>query len=483
MQMKRLLCGSERARWERRAGSLCALLLLTGCATFDQRAGFSDVSTAVEARSGKRVAWNLGSELDAEAAAEVRRLLAGPLTADAAIQVALLNNRGLQATYAALGVAQADVVQAGLLANPVFAGAVFFPIAGGPAKADLSVAMSFLDVFYRPLRRRVATARFEEAKLQVTGAVLDFAATVRAAFYRHQAEEQRLELLETVVQALAVSAEVSERLYAAGNITDLDRARERALLEEERLELRAAEVAARESRAELNTLLGLWGEETAWRVERRLPDVPADALPLEGLERLALAESLDVASARQRLVAGGEELGVSRAILFIPESSLGAGAEHEEGGWKVGPSIELPVPLLNQGQGHLGRAAAEFRRAEQEYYDVGVRVRSTARLLKARVQGAEDRSRYSRDVVLPLRERIVRETQLQYNAMQVGVFELLRAREQEIQAAIAYVDALLDYWLARTELEQLLSGRMPSGTAGTTSRRERRQGTNENAGH
>jgi cobalt-zinc-cadmium efflux system outer membrane protein len=109
--------------------------------------------------------------------------------------------------------------------------------------------------------------------------------------------------------------------------------------------------------------------------------------------------------------------------------------------------------------------------------------RSTARLLKARVQGAEDRARYSRDVVLPLRERIVRETQLQYNAMQVGVFELLRAREQEIQAAIAYVDALLDYWLARTELEQLLSGRMPSGTAGTTSRRERRQGTNENAGH
>ena len=115
---------------------LCALLLLlSGCATFDQRAGFSDVRTAVEERSGKRVAWNLGTELDAEAAEDVRRLLAGPLTADAAIQVALLNNRGLQATYAELGVAQADVVQAGLLTNPVFDGADLLSHRGWPGES------------------------------------------------------------------------------------------------------------------------------------------------------------------------------------------------------------------------------------------------------------------------------------------------------------------------------------------------------------
>jgi cobalt-zinc-cadmium efflux system outer membrane protein len=106
-----------------------------------------------------------------------------------------------------------------------------------------------------------------------------------------------------------------------------------------------------------------------------------------------------------------------------------------------------------------------------------------ARLVNGRLQGAEDRVRYSRDIVLPLRERIVRETQLQYNAMQVGVFDLLRAREQQIQAAISYVDMLLDYWLVRTDLEQLMSGRIPSTQGGTTPRRARPQTTDENAGH
>jgi len=241
-------------------------MLVIGCATFDQRAGFSDVSTTVEARSGKRVVWHLGTELDAQVAEEVHALLADTLSADEAVQVALLNNRELQAVYAELGVAQADLVQAGLLSNPVFDGAAFFPVAGGPVKLDLSVAVSFLDIFYIPLRSRVAAARFENAKLQVTGAVLDFAATVRAAFYRHQANEQRLELLQTVGHALAASFDVTERLHEAGNITDLDLARERAQVEEAKVQLRAAEVTVRESQAQLNTVMGLWEKRPPGRL-------------------------------------------------------------------------------------------------------------------------------------------------------------------------------------------------------------------------
>ena len=484
MRFESLSCVGGRLLLEHKMGYVGALLVLvTGCATFDQRTGFSDVGAAVEARSGKRVVWNLGTELDTQVAEEVRSLLEDTLTADEAVQVALLNNRALQALYAELGVAQADLVQAGLLTNPVFDGAVFFLVAGGPVRADLSVAMSFLDIFYRPLRKRVAAARFEDAKLQVTGAVLDFAATVRAAFYHHQADEQRLELLQTIVQALAASFDVAQRLHEAGNITDLDLARERVLLEEAKLQLRAAETAVRQSRAQLNTVMGLWGQETAWHLDRRLPDVPAQSLPLEGLEAQALRQSLDLASARQRLIVGGELLGVSRATVLVPQSVLGVGGQREEGEWGVGPLFEFPILLFDQGQARIGRAMTELRRAHQEYYALGVRLRSTAGAVRERLQGAQDRALYYRDIVLPLRERIVHETQLQYNAMQIGVIDLLRAREQQIQAAVAYVDTLLDYWLARTELEQLLSGRLPSSDSVATGRRERPTNMGENAGH
>jgi len=210
---------------------------------------------------------------------------------------------------------------------------------------------------------------------------------------------------------------------------------------------------------------------------------PSAPTVVQGLETQALRQSLDLASARQRLIAGGEQVGLSRATALVPESSLGAGAEREEGEWKVGPVLEFPIPLFDQGQARIGRAVTELRRVQQEYYALGVRLRSTAGAVRERLQGAQDRALYYRDILLPLRERIVNETLLQYNAMQIGVIELLRAREQQIQAAVAYVDTLLDYWLARTDLEQLLSGRLPSPNGGATGRIERPTAVGENAGH
>ena len=480
----RVLCLVGRRLCAYKAVWACALVVLvSGCAAFDQRAGFADVSAAVESRSGKRVVWNRGTALDAHVAQEVRALLDGTLTADGATQVALLNSRELQALYAELGVAQADLVQAGLLNNPVFDGAARFPLSGGPVTLELNAALSFLDMFYLPLRKRIAAARFEDAKLQVTGAVLDFAARVQAAFYRHQADVQQLELLQTIAHALSAALTAAQRLHAAGNITDLDLARERAQAEDAKVQLRAAEATARESREELNALLGLWGEQTAWHIDRRLPDIPAQPLPLEGLEKDALRQSLDLASARQRLIAAGEQLGTSRVTALLPESSLGAGAEREDGAWSVGPVLEVPIPLFDQGQARLGRAAAELRRAEQEYYALAVQIRATARALRERVQAAQDRALYYRDILLPLRERIVNETQLQYNAMQRGIFELLQAREQQIQAAVAYIDTLGDYWAARTALGQLLSGRLPRPNGPAGERMQRPQTPEENAGH
>lgn len=465
-------------------GVLLLLAGFAGCASVNLSAGFPEVTAAVEERYSAKISWNQGTELDSESAERLRSLLQRKLTADDAVQIALLNNRDLQAMYSDLGVAQADLVQAGLLRNPILDASVAFHL--GPVRPDLQLGVVFglLDALYVPLRKRVAAAQFEEAKLRVTGAVLDFVLEARGTFYRHQADEQMLELRTAIVEALTASFDVSRRLHEAGNITDLGLARDRAAMERAKLELRAAEVAARQSRERLNILMGLSGRNTEWEIEQRLPDVPAEPLPVDGIERSAVTRSLDLAHARQRVAAVGQRLGYDRATALIPSLEVGATAEKESDEvWGVGPSVAVPIPVFDQGQARVARSAAELRRVQHEYYALAVRVRSTARAVLDRLQGAGDRARYYRDILLPLQERIVSEAQLQYNAMQLGVFELLRDRQQQIETGVAYVEVLRDYWVARAELQHILSGRLPmsegirpGGTSGRASTRENGNG-------
>lgn len=439
------------------------VVALTGCASVDLAAGFPEVSAIIEERASARITWNRGTDLDMEVAEQLDALLRKRLSVEDAVQVALLNNRDLQALYADLGVAQADLVQAGLFRNPVLDAAVLFPLSGARPDLQLGVVVSFLDAFYVPLRKLVAGARFEETKLLVAGAVLDLAARVRRAFYEHLANGQMLELRAAIVDALTASLDVSRRLHEAGNITDLDLARDRAVTEASRLALRSAEVAVRQSRERLNELMGTWGDRTAWETEARLPDIPPDPLDVEGIEQLALTRSIDLSQARQRIVVAGQQLGYDRATALLPETELGAEAEREEG-WKVGPIVSIPVPLFDQGQARVGRAVMELRRVQQAHYGLAVRIRATARAARDRMLGARDRALYYRDILLPLQARIVNEAQLQYNAMQIGIFQLLRDRERQIETGVAYLDALREYWLARADVLHVASGRLPASS-------------------
>ncbi len=439
-------------------------IFISGCATMSLDAGFTDVSRVVEERGGGKVVWQGGSELDKEAGEKVGSLLSRELTVDSAVQVALLNNRELQALYSDLGVAQADLVQAGLLNNPIFDAAIKFPTGGGRTNLELSTIWNFLEIFYLPLRKRVAAAKFEEVKLRVSGAVLDFAAQVRSAFFIHQANEQLLELRQTILKALNASWDIARRLNEAGNITDLDLARNRALTEAGKLALRSAEIAVRQSREQLNDLMGLWGKATNWQTDGRLADVPAREIETGELENVALRKSLDLLHSRQRVVVAGEQLGFDKNTALLPELHAGPLGEREEDGWRVGPTLEFPIPIFDQGQARVGRAVAELRRIQQEYYALAVRIRSMTRAVRDRLEGSRDRALYYRDILLPLHQRIVEESQLHYNAMQLGPVQLLRAREQQIETTVGYVEALRDYWLAEADLGQILNGRLPKST-------------------
>ena len=444
-------------------GALTALLaLLSGCVS--ESAGYQDVRNVVSRRTGHDVRWQ-HLEGDDRSQKAAREILSKPLTAESAVKLALLNSPELQASFEELGIARADLVTALALPNPVAEGAVrFHKDSRTTPTIDLSLSEDLTQLIFLPLRNGVAQADFEVAKLSVAARAMDVVLQVRQAFYGHLAASQTLEFRNTVMQALEAAATVAKSLHEAGNITDLDLANEVVLFDETRISVATAQTALSASRERLTSLLGLWGTKVSWRVDSRLGDPAAD-LPLTGLESTAVERSLDLAMIRHRFRAAARRANLARAEGILPELKGGVTLEREEGAWSYGPMAELEVPLFYQGQGEVARAKADMRRQKHLFAARAVQVRATARELAMRATAARDRALYLKNVLLPMRAKIVRETQLQFNAMNISVFQLLIAKRDQVESARSYVEALRDYWNVRAEVEQLRSGRLPGNSA------------------
>lgn len=451
-----------------------ALILTTSCVSTSPHAAFEEVETGLQERGIETVHWYTGVEEDEKVEKEVRQLLEEELTADSAVQITLLNNSRLQAVYSQLGVAQADLVQAGLLSNPVFSGSILFPVTGGNRELELGITQSFLDIFYIPLRKRVAESMLDETKLVVTASVMDFEYRARTAFYKTQAYSQRLEMFEQITLATELGYDLAERLHEAGNITELELHEHRDLYEQARMDLRLAERDYLRAREGLNRIMGLFGEDIDWTIPPRLPQIPDEEVSLEEIESRVIGESLDLAIARQRIMTAGKLLGFRETTALVPVLTAGAEAEYEAGDWRIGPTLALPIPFFDRGRARIARSRSELRMQQDDYKALAIEIRSKAREARENIEAARQISEHYQEVILPLRERITGEAQLQYNAMQIGLFELLRARERQIEAGERYVDSLLGYWTARATIDLLLRGRTPhpfSGEGATSGER------------
>jgi len=127
----------------------------------------------------------------------------------------------------------------------------------------------------------------------------------------------------------------------------------------------------------------------------------------------------------------------------------------------VGPSISLPIPLFDQAQAGIAADQARLKQAIERHFSLAVRLRARVRSTQNSTQSAREKAVYYQHIIIPLRHKIVEETQLQYNAMQMSTFQLLQAKRDEIDAGTEYVESLRDYWLASAELDLLVNGRMP----------------------
>jgi len=435
---------------------LLALAATPACVPHD--AGYEDVRRGLRARSGAEAEWR-HAQGEAVAEKRTRELLAKPLTAEAAVQIALYNNPDVQASFEELGVARAAVVDAFHLPNPVLQGALHFHGEGAP-DVDLQALASVSGLIFLPLRNSAARAELDAAKLAVVGGLMDLVLDVRIAYYRFQSAEQVAELRRSVLLAAKASYDAAQRLHEAGNVTDLDLANEQALYEEARIAVSQAETELATQRESLTALMGLWGADASWKASGRLGDPLESDLDAAELERHALERSLDLDIARRRYAASAKRANVARAEGLVPEIRGGVSVERDEGDWGYGPAAELELPLFYQGQGGVDRARSEMRRQASVHSSLGVQIRAAARASVHRLVHARDRALFYKRVLLPLRERILNETQLQFNAMNAGVFQLLLAKRAQIEAGRAYVEALRDYWIARAEIDQLLAGRL-----------------------
>ena len=464
----------------RRVLPLAALALLaSGCASVRPEAAADDLRATLADRAP--VTWRTQSAADAEADRAIDALLRDSLSADAAVQIALLNNPRLQATYEDLGVAQAALVQAGLLSNPVFGGRAIWDLDGDAPDLGFNVALEFLDVLWLPLRKRVARSEYDAVRFRVAEAVLDHAARTRSAYTRAQADRLRLQMQTRIVANAEAAYTASLLLREAGTIPAADLLAEQARYEAARLDLVRAEQVALESREALVRAMGLTGARGAIRLGGRLPPVPeteplADALgegelqlDVAEIERQSLAASLALQAARARAEAVAHRLGLADVEAVLPELEIGGELEREEGEWRAGPEVEVTLPLFDQGQARRAALRAELRRARAEYAAVAVDVRSAARVLSARLASSRRIALQYQRVLLGLRTELSAQLLRQYNAMQVGVFALLQSQELEAEAARDYADALAAYWDARTDIDALLAGRLPDLGAGALS--------------
>lgn len=496
------------------------LMTLAGCVEQQIDEAFEQVRNTAGDRLGEEVVWLRDTAAEEQVADTLVGLLNAELEADQAVRIALLNNRRLQATYSEVGIAAAQLVKAWLIENPVLTGQVRF--AHNRPLYEMEIVQNFLDVLLLPLRVSVAEAQLEASKARVAAEVIEVASDTRRTFYRYQARLQLLHYWQGLLLAAESSYDMALQLRRGGNISELRLAREQAMYEQLKMDIAETELAAVQDRERLNILMGLWGAATTWRARPELPppsDLDRD--PQE-VERQAVENSLDLRVALYNLTAEARRLGLDSIEAVVPQLGLGVSVESERPTeyrldnkrrsgrteykleehvveeWQVGPNFEVPIPIWNWGQAAYAGGRMEILRRWNLYTSLAIDIRASARAAEFRLRTAHQRVRFAEGLLVPLGDAVFEQSHLQYNAMFIGVFDLLRAKEDQLRTYQSYVQALAEYWDARTDLEQLLlgssrgagefeqengGGGLAGGMQGTLSMIDRQSGPSREAQH
>jgi len=445
------------------AGAL-SLLALTGCASFSSDGGFDRVASLTRERTG--IAPVAPRDAGASDAARTRttELLQHPLTPDAAVEIALLNHRGLRASFAELGIAEADLVRAGRLHNPSLR---FGRLAGGGSvEIDRAVIFDLLGLLSMPTASRIERDRFEIAQLQAAADAVSLAAEARRAFFDAVAAQQLLGYAGQVKEAADASGELARRMRAVGNFSGLEQMREQAFEADALAQWLRARHQAVAGRERLARALGLADDLPPFTLPERLPELPAAPVDARNAEQAAMDKRLDLLMARRGAESTAASLGLTKTTRFINVLDVGyqnqssrsdAGGEPRRNGYE----IEFELPLFDAGSTRVARAEATYRQSVDRVAQLALQARSEVRESHSAYLSAYALAKHYRDEVVPLRKRISDEQMLRYNGMLGSVFELLADAREQIAGVTGAVESLRDHWIAETSLQTAIAGRSP----------------------
>jgi outer membrane protein TolC len=386
----------------------------------------------------------------------VETMLAQPIDVAAAVRIALIANPRMRAALDELGIAGGNYATA---AAPGPAQVdVQFRHGGGATEIEIDAIQPILQAITGGRARAATRAEIAAARATATATALRLATRVELAFHGLLAAQQDVELRRTAFEAADAAATVRERMHAAGNTTDLALARERDAREQARVDLVRAQADVEVRREVVNALLGLSGAQTKWTATGTLPALPSTPPALEDLEATAVAASLDLTARRERATAASDHLGEERLRGWLPEVGVGVSAIDRDRTLEIGPALRVGLPLLDQREGPRARARAELARAEHELEATTIELRARVRAARSAALGAYDEARRLHDDVLPLRQQIVEQTLLHYNAMDADPFQLVVARRELTDAGHQYVEALRRFANAMSEVSALRRG-------------------------
>jgi len=436
-----------------------AALTLIGCTTFSADGGFDSVKDQTRDYLGKDVRWMRSEQERAKTDKQVAELLSHPIASEDAVQIALLNNRALQASFEALGISESDLVQAGRLPNPKFT----LRHAGAAPQYDIEETLSFnvLSLFTAPYAHEIEKRRFAQVQSSVVMAVVQLANNTRQAFFAAVAAHESMQYLEQVKSAAETGAELARRMLAAGNWNELDQAHEQVFYVEASQRLARATLLEITARENLLRLMGLPAEQPALQLPDRLPDLPQNIESLPDVEQIILENRIDLRLQRMQMDELARSLKLGKATRFInvldvgPTRVLqGAASQPYEHGYEV----TLEIPIFDGGGARVKKAEAVYSQAVDRFTQAAVDARSQIRVAYAAYRSHFDVARQQRDESIPLGKLIAQQNLLRYNASLISVFDLLADARSQIESVDGYLHSARDFWMAKSELDTAMLG-------------------------